>query len=87
MKLITTQYMFISYQILFKLDENVENNGRIYLCPEVKYGCLCQAHDTVLWRSVPNFSHIGQEIEELWVEISLHCWVKYDCHCTDFHET
>jgi hypothetical protein len=44
-----------------------------YLCPEVKYGCLRQAHDKILWRSVPNFSHIGQEIQELWLEINLHC--------------
>jgi len=44
-----------------------------YLCPEVKCGCLHRAHDKVSWRSVPSFSHTGQELWELRVEINLLC--------------
>jgi hypothetical protein len=79
--------MCISYRILFKQNKNLQYNGRNVFMSWSEVGCLRQADDMILWRSEPNFSHIGKEIWELWVEIHLLNWVKYDCHCTNFHET
>jgi hypothetical protein len=37
--------------------------------------------------ALPNFIQIGEEVRRMRVLIQLRPYIKYKCHCADFHET
>jgi hypothetical protein len=82
-------------RMFYKLHEKCRKYGNISFSPLSKIllthnGLSTNSH---LFRSIKrrcalsNFTQIGEEVRRVRVLIHLCPYIKYKCHCADFHET